>query len=107
MKITNNYKCLCLREIIKKVMKLFILAKYARMDENQSNASCFDLQHFIETKLKSKYNLTSTTIFFEVINLNEGFVIDLNEEDIRKVKLNVNLGFLSIWAYKEYCYLRQ
>ena len=50
-----------------------------------NDGNCFDLQQFVETRLKTKYNLSSTTIFFEVINLNEDFSIDLEENDIKKV----------------------
>ena len=57
----------------------------SKLEYHSSNFSSFDLQQYVETKLKTKYNLTSTTIYFEVINLNEGFTIDLEEADIKNV----------------------
>lgn len=79
-------KCLPSRDLAKEVLLLFTIDFINNPHPSLTNNSCFDLQQYVETKLKTKYNLTSTTIYFEVINLNESFTIDLDEQDIKNVR---------------------
>ena len=68
-----------------------------------SNNSTFDLHSYIESKLRNKYNLSSTLLRFEVINLNEEFSIDLEENDLKKVSIFSDfLDFLPFWSSKRH-----